>query len=120
MNTYQPRELLTGSGEPSGIWHYTITNDGVGRPTGYCTAECRHASADEAREHYRHYLIDTATYNGKYIEGSFKACAVCGTPTRNFAQVGPGGMDHHSLCDEHLTKEHLAPLVQAGDSWSSY
>jgi hypothetical protein len=49
-----------------------------------------------------------------------RECEVCGAWTQTVAEVGPGLMEIHVLCDQHRNRETLATLVQVGDVMSSY
>lgn len=127
MNYYQPKELADEAGKPTGVWHYTCTNDHKTWPTGYCAQGCTgHATPDEAREHYRQYLLDTADFDGRLGQSSTsrteRKCEAdgCDVWTDRFASVGPGRMEMHFLCDQHRNRENLDPLVIAGDVTSSY
>lgn len=69
MNYYRPRELKTPEGKPSGKWHYTKMNDGRIWPIGYChELNCNHASAVEASNCYRKYIVDRC---GGLLPGGF-------------------------------------------------
>ena len=78
-----------------------------------------HDTAEGAQEHYKEYLLDTAYYEQGIAHQQFE-CEVCGAWTSKCAQVGPGAMETHMLCDEHRNREHLTPLVSVGSSASSY
>lgn len=119
MNLYTAKELAK-DGQPTGLWHYTTTNDDHTRPVGYCADNCPgHPTADEARLHYRTYLLDTA-FEETTVRWS--DCKVCGAPTKRIITVGPGRMEFYPVCDAHAdrrtTLDQLMPPV--GDSWSSY
>lgn len=126
MNYRTVTELADKDGKPTGLWHYTITNDGHTSPDGYCQGCPGHATKEEAYEHYRQYLLDTASFEGRLVQSSTSRtehkceAADCANWTDRMALVGPGRMEMHFLCDEHRNREHLDPLVVAGDSASSY
>jgi hypothetical protein len=53
------RHELAAQFGKDGPWHYASVKEGKGgHPIGYCTDACTHETADEAREHYRHYVLD--------------------------------------------------------------
>lgn len=118
MNYYQPRELLK-DGKPTGLWHYTCRNDDRVWPVGYCAQDCPgHATPEEAREHYRQYLLDNARYDG-YLRDEQRKCEICGAWTQRYAE-GPH-IFMHVLCDEHCNREGLSQVIGTmGDIISSY
>lgn len=60
MNYYAPRELKDpATGEPSGLWHYTVMNDGRVRAVGYCADKenlCTHTTPEAASDCYKRYI----------------------------------------------------------------
>jgi hypothetical protein len=115
MNYYTVSELAK-DGQATSLYHYTVTNDGRTRPTGYCADGCPgHSTPDEAREHYRQYILDTARFDGQY-RAQFH-CEVCGAWTQGFASTE---QTMYHLCDEHRNRAALESLVGLpGDMMSS-
>lgn len=110
MNYYDAREKADAKGNPSGRWHYTAQNDNRVFPVGYCAQGCPgHATPEEAREHYRLYLLDNAKYDGK-IQGEQRKCEVCGLWVQTYASI-PLNMEMHFLCDEHCNRETLDTVM---------
>lgn len=120
MNYYDAREMAGEQGKPSGIWHYTAENDGRIFPVGYCAQGCAgHATPEEAREHYRLYLLDNANYEDRLVSTQQK-CEVCGEWTQGIASI-PVNMESHVLCDEHRNRETLDKIMyRVGHIVSSY
>ena len=121
MNYYRPLEKADRDGKPTGLWHYTVTNDNTKRthPVGYCANGCEgHPTPDGAREHYKEYRLDHARYNAK-LSGVQKKCEVCGEWTQGAAEIA-FEMELHVLCDQHRNREELSKLVQVGDAFGSY
>lgn len=105
MNMYEALQMRDAEGN-SGLWHYTVTNDDRTLPVGYCAQNCPgHATPDEAREHYRLYLLDHATYDG-FLNDEQRRCERCGKWTQHYASI-PINMERHILCDEHCNRETL-------------
>ena len=79
-----------------------------------------HETEDEACECYKQYLLDTQlrlqTDEPTNARQQFK-CRICGKWTACHAQVG--AYQIYCLCPEHQTKEHVASLVEVGESWES-
>jgi hypothetical protein len=119
MNYYDAREKMDAQGNPSGIWHYTAQNDDYVYPVGYCAQDCPgHATPEEAREHYRLYLLDTARYDGVSKDEQRK-CEKCGEWTQGYVHI-PLSMERHVLCDNHRNRETLdAVMHRVGQSMSS-
>lgn len=119
MNYYRALQSADENGKPTGVWFYTCTNDGRTRPTGYCAQSCPgHATADEARAHYKDYMLDHARYDAK-LSGMQKPCEVCKEWTQFCAKIA-FEMELHPLCDRHRNREELSKLVKVGEAWSSY
>lgn len=120
MNYYRPLELKDTEGKATGLWHYTVTNDGRSHAVGYCAADCSgHATPDEAREHYKEYLVNECTrYDGK-LSDMQKHCEVCGEWTQRIAEI-PIEMSVYPLCDLHCNREEVSKLLKVGDAVSSY
>lgn len=113
MNYYQPRELRTGAGDPTGLWHYTRRNDNQIWPVGYCRDQCPgHPSADEAVEHYRQYLLDEELRLDGRLHAEQRPCAVCAAWTQGLATLGEIAV--LVLCDDHRTRETVDQLFRFG------
>lgn len=123
MNYDQPRQIKAG--ENTGKWHYTTHNRRLGTaPIGYCANDCPgHGTAEEARDHYRQYMLDKrlrfypepedpiAKYRCEAVGG-------CGNYTAAHAELG--AWHHWFLCDEHRTRAEVEKLYpEAGDSMHS-
>ena len=110
MNYYDARELAGVDGQSSGLFHYTAQNDDRIFPVGYCAQGCAgHATPEEAREHYRLYLLDNARYDGELLSEKRK-CETCGEWTQTYASI-PLNMETHILCDEHCNRETLDTVM---------
>ena len=110
MNYYDAREKADVDGNPSGLWHFTIQNDNHIFPVGYCAQGCSgHATPEEAREHYRLYLLDSARYDGVTMD-EMRKCEVCGDWTLFYAHI-PQSMERHTLCDAHRNRETLDTVM---------
>lgn len=77
-----------------------------------------HATAEEACQCYRRYLLDHKTRLGLKWSDSQHRCKVCGEWTQMYAEV-----DHtpFELCETHNTQEQLELLFETpGEIWSSW
>jgi hypothetical protein len=90
-----------------GTWSYTCRANGRLGPIGYCTPTCRHASPEDAEEHYRQYLIDSAQYGGRWMGKEYQ-CEVCRCWTDRFAVLRSYVV--RPLCLSHLNRDGLAQL----------
>lgn len=137
MNYYKARQRQT-----DGRWDYTVGNDGHVRPVGYCgkfsdkypfhvseeylneiraTAHKHHtdghATAEEACECYRQYLLD----HHLRLKGDWKdtqhQCEACGAWTSLYAEID---MRYYNLCEQHNNLEEVEKRFEApGEIWSS-
>ena len=133
MNYYDALKLSDGSG-----YHYVSQNRREGsHPVGYCSRiwpcpkECRsgcaacggkgyidkgeehykehvHATAEEACECFRRYLIDGWR---KEEYGDWTGCEVCDKPTKSGLTTRPPLGHGYALCAEHATLERLIELT---------
>lgn len=119
MNYYGPLELMK-DGVGSGLWHYTRTHNDITIAVGYCAENCPgHATPEEAREHYKQYMLDTALdLNTGTDTKAQHPCEICGGWCQTYATVG--GMPAWYLCDAHRTKEGVASIYRVGNEISSY
>jgi hypothetical protein len=77
-----------------------------------------HATAEEACECYRQYLLDHKVQLNRSWDGGQFRCQVCGEWTQLFAEV-----DHQTfnLCEKHNTQEQVGLLFgPIGEICSSY
>lgn len=131
MNYYKPRERKDG-GISSGIWHYTVENDGRVRPIGGCAdggPEHDHATPEEATECFRQWALrERLIFEGHapspHYDGAPKWCAVdgCAYDANDVARITAGPYrKHFNLCAEHATREAvtelLSPASHAIASW---
>jgi hypothetical protein len=124
MNYYQPRELLK-DGKQSGLFHYTCKNDNVVWPVGLCAEGCTgHATPDEAREHWREYLIQGIQFSKITQEWPKEKCQVEGCNEQatmtGSTKNEPGRFLYKLFCDKHATTEEMAKFIDPGDAISSY
>ncbi len=80
-----------------------------------------HATAEEACDCYREYLLDHRLQlrDPPPNPPTLSKCVVCGVYTAGVAELG---MDRWALCDEHRNRVEVEKLVPKGEleSWSSY
>ena len=109
MNYYMARMILSGPKE--GRYHYTRANCYKGvEPVGYCADDCPgHRNKDDAEEHYRQYMLDTARV---HMARMVHQCEICQAETNRTVVTGPQGMMEFFLCEKHEGKEHLDRLLQ--------
>ena len=116
MNYYEARQVKTDDGSGSGIWHFTGFNrrprpDGRFWPEG-CTADCRHATPEEACQHYVQVQIDRGVQRHKC---SWTPCQAegCDKPAQDVLAIGgPNGRDY-ALCEDHATDERAIEMYRA-------
>ena len=138
MNYYAARQRKDGR------WDYTCRNDDHIYPVGYCSPyrepngewywsensikkyqaekefhhEDGHATAEEACECYRKYLLDTTLYLDGSSNNTAHKCKICDVWTNRYAQVD--GTYTYDLCDLHRTREVVETLFDSvGEIWSS-
>lgn len=109
--------------EDDKLWHYTRHNKRTGTyPIGYCADGCPgHATAEDACEHHKQYLLDGATFHDDSPDPqTLHRCEApdCTNMTDGSARV-PGGIISRTLCKEHRNRETLAALISVGESWHS-
>src|SRR5262249_23686400 len=105
-------------GQPSSLYHYGcyVFPANELSPVGYCAQSCPgHATAAEAREHYRQFLLDRfARFNGRFSIPSI--CCVCGQTATHYGWVGyPHAWDAYGLCALHLNRKGLEQVFVLGD-----
>lgn len=122
MNYYRSRQR-----ESDHRWDYTCKQNQKVWPIGYCSGQSvegpnahkyhsdGHATAEEADECYRRYLLDNEIQFSSG-EGS-RVLHVCQYPgceefTAGIAEVGCGPCAIYHLCNEHRTKEVVAELFK--------
>lgn len=105
------------------LWHYTRHNKRSGTyPIGYCAHDCPgHATAEEAREHYKQYLLDNATFKDDSAEPEhLHRCEVEGCKTLTDGSVSmPGYGVHRTLCKDHRNRETLEKIINVFEAWHS-
>ncbi|MCX6927045.1 MAG: hypothetical protein NT154_28145 [Verrucomicrobia bacterium] len=113
------------------LWHYCafdpLDYEATGQvpwPVGHCANGCPgHASPDEAREHFRKYLVDKAEFK-RCTEPV--PCRVCGRPTQQWASLagslgsmGDVTIPAHdrviALCQDHLNRKTLGDIFRLSD-----
>lgn len=115
MNYDQPRQL-----KDTGLWRYTRQNDDHIFAVGYCAMGCDgHDTPDEARAHYRLYLLDNhlSFLPGPEHPRGLRRCEAegCDTFTAGSVHVGEWYMWH--VCETHQTREVVERLMPTvGDS----
>jgi hypothetical protein len=142
MNHMKARQLSSGG------WRYTNANGDNIYPSGYCVGpkfiqsildrndfmsanenermranlssyhEEPHATAEEAIECYRTYLLDSADYDG-FTPDVQRKCAVCDEWTQRYATIRQSMGRHVYLCALHLNRGDYDKFVTAGESWGS-
>ena len=99
------------------LWHYTCRNDDSIWPVGYCSNNCPgHATAEEAQEHYKQYLLDERVYISTN-DDTMRKCKECGEWTSDMLMVD--GWPRFDLCKAHQIREVYEKLVKVGSSASS-
>lgn len=73
-----------------------------------------HDTPEGAAEHYRQYLLDNVTYDGR-MSNQQQKCRVCGAWTSGLAQV-PFAYLGWVLCDKHRNRESVGRLLKAPSS----
>jgi hypothetical protein len=77
-----------------------------------------HATAEEACECYRQYLLDHKLRLDGESKDTWHKCLVCETLTNHFAEIE---MQVYVLCDKYRTREEVEKLFgPVGESISSY
>lgn len=110
MNRYGPRVLIADDGRPTGRFHFARSSAYRDEAVGYCAAGCAgHDTADEAREHYRQFLVNERVSLFPEQMQRPERCRVCGAWTQSYARVE--SWDFYPLCPEHLTRESVALLL---------
>lgn len=103
--------LQRGEGGP---WHYVSAGKRGAHPMGGCTTDCVHETPDEAYEHHRTWLLDTARF-GEVDPDEQRRCEECDAWTQRRTWY-----DNTScvvLCVDHSTREvlerlHLPPGIK--------
>lgn len=121
-----PMEKQGPNGERTGVWHFVRSWDTGGYPVGRCTKECTHATADEARAHYKQFLMEECLRFTPDVENAdtmhrCKAPGGCARYTSGTGSVaGESPAYTWPLCGEHRTAETMDRLIGLpGDSWRS-
>lgn len=105
------------------LWHYTRYNKRTGTyPIGPCAESCPgHHSAEEARNHYKQGLLESAYFQadlGEDAPRNIEMCEFdgCMKLTSGYGEVG---YRHYALCEDHRNSTALGTLFDVGESWSS-
>ena len=80
-----------------------------------------HATAAEACQHYKQYLLDQAKFFGpKTTEWPKEKCEVddCSAEATHCAAI-PGEFRRWQLCAAHANRDQLDKLLSVGESWRS-
>lgn len=101
------RRMTNAAGEK--VWVYFCSHGKWLQPIGYCSERCGHTSPAEAQQHYLEYLLDEATYDGRWIGVSYR-CEICGKWTDRFAQL-KSAFTMYRLCENHLNRHALSNLL---------
>jgi hypothetical protein len=106
------------SGSHSGLYHYGCYTFPANElsPVGYCAQGCPgHDTAEQAREHYRQFLIDRfGRFNGRLAIPSI--CCVCGQTATHYAWIDfHYAWDAYGLCALHLNRKGLAQVFVLTD-----
>lgn len=125
MRYDQPLQIKDGP--HAGKWHFVRKYGSDGRrgmgAIGYCAEGCNgHDTAEEAREHYRQYLLDQRLrfFEGPDDPSTLRKCQVegCTAYTAGRGQLGEWLM--WNLCATHRTREVVEVLYPvANDSFGS-
>lgn len=119
-----PKQLADGR------WRYAAANSRGGGPIGYCFdhRDEGHATADEARECFGRYVVDTAMnmladrpdlIPDSKVDAAYR-CEAPECDNWQSASLSVGGYRTVTLCKEHRTREHVERvLLPIGDSWES-
>lgn len=117
MNYYAARQH-----KDTGLWKYTVENDGLIREIGLCADGCQgHKTADEANEHYKQYLLSTLSFSPQSETWPKYKCSVvgCQSEATSYANV-EGATRNWLVCESHATRESIEAMLHVGESVSSY
>jgi len=108
-----------------GLWHYVSMNsEGTGgHPIGHCADCCPgHATAEQAAEHYRQYLLDNLRFQDDLQDpGTLHKCEAPDCPNFTSGSGHPVGTHApRSLCASHRNRETFEKILgPVGQSWVS-
>lgn len=105
---HAPQQVLDHAGRNTGRWAYTCSYAGRSFHIGYCSKTCFHLSPEEAEEHYRAYVLDTARFDGHWAGVEYR-CELCGAWTSRFAQTDVYAL--FRLCPMHLNRAGLEAVL---------
>jgi hypothetical protein len=104
MEVYSASQI-TFDDRPTGKYHYTRSCSAGTSPVGYCADSCPgHDTPEEAREHYRQYLLDKCVVPIVMLEEQRK-CLECGEWTQDAVLID--ARERLVLCKEHQGREFL-------------
>lgn len=111
MNYAEARERKDENGNPSGLFDWTVMNDGIIHRAHPCTDECVHTTKDDATRHF--YEWSLAQVKEYFDEVMQHKCEVCGKWTQT--QLGAFGFSSYPfgptyLCDEHRNLDELKKI----------
>jgi hypothetical protein len=115
---YLPMEIYRQRNAALALYHYCcyVYPTNALTAVGYCAAACPgHSDREEARQHYREYLLDHyAQFNGKLSSPS--VCSICGEKTATDAWVQFNRRwELAVLCNTHMNRESLAKVFVLTD-----
>jgi hypothetical protein len=110
---YMPVEICLGGGQ-AGLYHFCchVYPTNAIAPVGYCAEGCPgHSTKEEAREHYRRYLIDRfGRYQRKCASPS--SCSACGQIATHQAWVEyHNEWETYPLCQTHMNNAGLRQVL---------
>jgi hypothetical protein len=90
-----------------GLWDFTFTRDKVTRRTSPCSEECKHATQEEADQHFYDWCLDQV--EEIHLANQMLKCRICGEWTdKEFGNRHLGMyFGPIPLCDKHRNKEGL-------------
>lgn len=91
-----------------GPWLFTCLDEGRLHPIGYCSKACAHSARDDAEQHYREYLADSAEFGGRWAAKEYR-CEVCGTWSDRYAVLASNEV--FRLCPAHLNQAVLRSVI---------
>lgn len=107
--------------EDGGFWTKEEAEKHIANKSKYHNKK-GHATAEEACECYKNYLLDTSLkFYKKSLEetNTHHKCAVdgCSKMTASSASINP--YSSYYLCEDHLNRKEVEKLFSIGESWGS-
>lgn len=103
-NDFHMARKVTNSAKRD-VWVYSCSYRKRPQPIGYCSERCAHTSPGDAQRHYLEYLLDEATFDGRWLGVSYQ-CEISGKWADGFAQL-KSTFTIFRLCDDHLNRNAL-------------